>query len=265
MKNGQITLQESINVALFICSLVYIRSPSCYSRLMSAIREKHPEESLKHKRDFLFALFVASMVMVNTLGTKITTILGVRVSVGIFFVPVLFLITDIVGEVYGRKEASSFVTMATLMLVLLFVMINICITVKPNDSWDMQDQYALVFGSSLRMTFASLVSFVVAQQLDVFMFSFWGKVTKGKHLWIRNNMSTIVSQFLDTTIFEFIAFWHLTPKFTTSYVFSLILPYWLFKVVFALLDTPFCYMGEWWLSGQKGFRKADSDYLSPAK
>lgn len=212
--------------------------------------ELHDEKTLR-KRDFLFALFVASMVMVNTLGTKITTILGVRVSVGIFFMPVLFLITDIVGEVFGRKEASKFVSMTSIMLVLLFIMISICIAVKPNESWDMQEQYAMVFGSSLRMTIASLVSFVVSQHLDVFMFSLWGKITKGKYLWVRNNMSTIVSQFIDTTIFEFIAFWHLTPKFTTKYVFSLILPYWVFKLVFALLDTPFCYLGVRWLSGKQ--------------
>jgi len=217
------------------------------------------DSKLYQKRDFLFALFVASMVMVNTLGTKITTILGVRVSVGIFFVPVLFLTTDIIGEVFGRKEASRFVNMATIMLVLLFLMMSLCIAIKPNESWDHQEQYATVFGSSLRMTIASLISFVVAQQLDVFMFSLWGKITKGKHLWIRNNMSTIVSQLIDTTIFEFIAFWHLTPKFTTGYIFSLILPYWLFKVVFALLDTPLCYLGAWWLSGKRNTTSKKSE------
>ena len=222
---------------------------------MDKISTFNIDDKISIKRDFLFALFVSSMVMVNTLGSKITTILGVRVSVGIFFVPVLFLITDIIGEVFGRKQASRFVNMATVMLVLLFVMIFVCIAVKPNSTWDMQDEYAMVFGSSLRMTIASLVSFVVAQQLDVFMFSFWGKVTNGKYLWVRNNLSTIASQFIDTTIFEFIAFWHLTPKFTTGYIFSLILPYWLFKVIFALLDTPLCYLGVWWLSGKKPWKK----------
>ena len=219
------------------------------------------DDKIRRKRDFLFALFVASMVMVNTLGTKITTIMGVRVSVGIFFVPVLFLITDIVGEVFGRREASRFVNMATIMLVLLFAMMALCIAIRPNEGWNtevdglaMQTQYANVFGSSLRMTVASLVSFALAQQLDVFMFAFWGKVTKGKHLWVRNNLSTIVSQLIDTTVFEFIAFWHISPKFTTAFVFSLILPYWLFKVVFALLDTPFCYLGVWWLAGKRGVK-----------
>ena len=212
--------------------------------------ELRTDTKLYRKRDFLFALFVASMVMVNTLGTKIISIVGIRVSVGIFFVPVLFLVTDIIGEVFGRAEASRFVNMATIMLVVLFVMMGICIAIPPNESWGMQEQYAMIFGSSLRMTIASLVSFAVAQQLDVFMFSFWGKVTRGRHLWIRNNLSTIVSQLLDTTIFEFIAFWHLNDKFTTAYIISLIIPYWLFKVVFALLDTPFCYLGVRWLRGK---------------
>lgn len=216
---------------------------------------------MSKKRDFLFAVFVAAMLMVNTLGTKITTIAGIRVSVGIFLMPVLFLITDIVGEVYGRKEASNFVNMAAIMLVLLFLMINLCVIVKPNETWNMQKEYSMVFGSSLRMTAASLVSFIIAQHMDVFMFAFWGKITKGKMLWVRNNLSTITSQLVDTIIFEFIAFWHLTPKFTAAYIFSLILPYWLFKVVFALLDTPLCYLGVWWLSGEKGFKREKKPQL----
>lgn len=218
-----------------------------------------------HKRDFLFALFIASMVIVNVLGTKITTIAGVRVSVGIFFMPLLFLITDIVGEVYGRKEATLFVNYGTIMLVFLFLMMNLCIAVKPNESWHLQPEYKAVFGSSLRMTLASLISFVISQHVDVFLFDFWKKVTKGKHLWIRNNASTITSQLFDTILFDFIAFWHINETYTAGFLFTIIIPYWLFKVVFALLDTPFCYWGVRWLSGStlpsdwKSFRRTEKD------
>lgn len=217
-----------------------------------------------HKRDFLFALFIASMVIVNVLGTKITTIAGVRVSVGIFFMPLLFLITDIVGEVYGRKEATLFVNYGTIMLVFLFLMMNLCIAVKPNESWHLQPEYTAVFGSSLRMTLASLISFVISQHVDVFLFDFWKKVTKGKHLWIRNNASTITSQLFDTILFDFIAFWHINETYTAGFLFTIIIPYWLFKVVFALLDTPFCYWGVRWLSGGtlpsdwKSFRRSEN-------
>lgn len=217
-----------------------------------------------HKRDFLFALFIASMVIVNVLGTKITTIAGVRVSVGIFFMPLLFLITDIVGEVYDRKEATLFVNYGTIMLVFLFLMMNLCIAVKPNESWHLQPEYKAVFGSSLRMTLASLISFVISQHVDVFLFDFWKKVTKGKHLWIRNNASTITSQLFDTILFDFIAFWHINETYTAGFLFTIIIPYWLFKVVFALLDTPFCYWGVRWLSGGtlpsdwKSFRRSEN-------
>ncbi|MCR5760635.1 MAG: queuosine precursor transporter [Sphaerochaetaceae bacterium] len=202
------------------------------------------------KRDFLFALFIASMVIVNTLGSKITTILGVRVSVGIFLVPVLFLVTDIIGEVFGSKEAQHFVNTATIMLVFMFVLSFLFIKLSPNETWGLQKEYETIFGSSMRMTGASIISFVISQKLDVVLFSAWKKVTHGKHLWIRNNFSTIISQFIDTTIFDFIAFYHMTEKYTVSFVFSLIIPYWLFKVVFALLDTPFCYLGVKWMKGE---------------
>jgi len=198
------------------------------------------------KKTILFALYITSMVLVNTLGTKITTIFGIRVSVGILFMPLLFLITDIIGEVFGRKTSSLFVNISTAMLLFMFVMMGLCIILPPNPNWHLQDAYVAIFGSSMRMTIASLISFIVAQHIDVLAFSFLKKITKKKHLWIRNNVSTLLSQFLDTTIFMFIAFYHINERYTTAFIFSLIIPYWLFKVLFAFLDTPFCYIGVWW-------------------
>jgi len=207
--------------------------------------------SRNDKRDFLFALFVSSMVIVNTLGTKITTIFSIRASVGIFFMPILFLITDIIGEVYGRKEAQKFVNISIIMLVFLFLMTNLCIFLKPNNTWHLQNEYSLVFGSSLRMTLASLVSFVISQKFDVWFFDRIRTATDGKYLWLRNNVATIVSQLIDTVIFDFLAFWHINETYTAKFLFSLIIPYWLFKVCFALLDTPFCYLGIKWLRGDE--------------
>ncbi|MCF7953953.1 MAG: queuosine precursor transporter [Spirochaetales bacterium] len=203
------------------------------------------------KIDILLALFVSSMVIVNTIGSKITTILGVRISVGIFFMPILFLVTDIVGEVYGKKRAHFFIKVSAGMLIFMFMMMFLSIKMPPNPSWGMQESYALIFGSSLRMTFASIISFIISQTFDIAAFDFWKQKLKGKHLWLRNNLSTTTSQFIDTCIFMFIAFYQLTPKFTVAFLFTLIIPYWLFKVAFALLDTPLCYLGVRWLKGEK--------------
>ncbi|MDD3940951.1 MAG: queuosine precursor transporter [Sphaerochaetaceae bacterium] len=199
------------------------------------------------KKQFLFALYLTSMVLVNTLGSKITTLGSVRASVGIFFMPILFLVTDIIGEVFGRKTSSQFVNLSTIMLVFMFLMMGLCIMLPANPTWSMQESYAAIFGSSMRMTAASLISFFIAQHVDVLTFSAIKRMTKDKHLWIRNNVSTIISQFIDTTIFMFIAFYHINERYTVPFLFSLIIPYWAFKVVFALLDTPLCYLGVWWV------------------
>ncbi len=202
------------------------------------------------KTDILLALFVGSMIIVNTIGSKITTILGVRVSVGIMFMPILFLVTDIISEVHGKQMAKRFVRISTGMLIFMFVMIFLAIKLPPNPSYTMQAEFQMIFGGSLRMTFASIISFAISQSFDVMVFEFWKKVTGGRFLWLRNNASTMTSQFIDTTIFMFIAFYGMTPQFTIPFLFSLIIPYWLFKIAFAVIDTPLCYLGVRWMRGE---------------
>lgn len=206
---------------------------------------------MNRKELFLFALYITGMIVVNTVGSKIISLFGVRVSVGIFFMPVLFLVTDIVGEVKGHEHATLFVRYSIIMLVILFAVTGLFIKIAPHPSWQLQEQYQQIFGMSMRMSLASLVSFAVSQTVDVNIFLLFKKLSNGRMLWLRNNLSTMTSQFIDTVIFMFIAFYHMTPTFTSAYVFSLIIPYWLFKVLFALIDTPFCYLGVQWLKKER--------------
>ncbi|MCH3916304.1 MAG: queuosine precursor transporter [Spirochaetia bacterium] len=210
----------------------------------------------QHKKELiLFSLFITSMVLVNTIGTKIIALFSIRVSVGIFFMPILFLITDIVGEVKGKAEALFFVKVATGMLLFLFCMVALCVKIPPYSGYSYQKEYALIFGSTLRMTIASLISFMISQNLDVVLFDKIGAACGGRYLWIRNNTATMTSQLIDTIVFDFIAFYHLTPQFDVPFLISLILPYWMFKVLFAAMDTPFCYLGVRWLKGEKPFKE----------
>ena len=205
--------------------------------------------ALDRKEMVLFALYITGMVLVNTVGSKIISLAGVRVSVGIFFMPVLFLITDIIAEAKGGEHANLIVRLSILMLLIVFVVTAIFIPIKPHASWDLQEAYRAIFGMSMRMSLASLISFSISQNLDVWLFLFFKRINKGKKLWIRNNLSTITSQFVDTVIFMFIAFYRMNSTYTASFLFTLIIPYWLAKVLFALLDTPFCYLGVKWLRG----------------
>ncbi|MFH1317283.1 MAG: queuosine precursor transporter [Candidatus Woesearchaeota archaeon] len=204
-------------------------------------------KTIELKTDLLLGLFVGSLILANVLGTKITTLFGVRVSVGIFFIPVLFLVTDIICEVHGKKKAKAFVYIALFVMIITLVMTYFSIILPPNATWGNQEAFAIIFNSSLRISFASIIAFIFSQFHDVWAFHYWKKLTKGKYLWLRNNASTIVSQLIDTTIFMFIAFYNINPGFDAGFIISLIIPYWLLKIGFALADTPFVYLGTMWL------------------
>ncbi|MFH1711994.1 MAG: queuosine precursor transporter [Patescibacteria group bacterium] len=200
----------------------------------------------------LLGIFAGLLVGMNLLGGKITTLLGVSVSVGIFMVPLTFLITDIVAEVYGKKMAQNFVMIGAVVLVMILIYTAIFVLLGPHERYaEINDAYVTIFGASLRMTIASLVGFFLSQLHDVWAFEFWKEKTHGKYLWLRNNASTWVSQAIDTFLFMMIAFYQVTPKFTFAFVISLMIPYYLFKIGFATLDTPFAYLGVRWLKGKE--------------
>ncbi len=199
------------------------------------------------KEDILTAIYIGALVMVNLLGSKIMTVAGIRMNVGIVCVPIMFLVTDIMSEVNGRGAARRLVYISMGVLLAMLAFIAFAIAAPPHPSWGNQEAYRSIFSQSLRMTFASVVAFGISQNIDISAFEFWKKCTKGRYLWIRNNLSTMLSQFIDSALFMYLAFWHIAPKFTTAFVFSLVIPLWLIKVLLALLDTPLCYVGVRWL------------------
>jgi len=199
------------------------------------------------KINILLGVFIAALVAANLLGTKITTLFGISVSVGIFAYPITFLVTDIVEEVMGKKKTRNFIYAGFVALVLVLALTSLSVVLPAASRYDYNEQYKIVFGSSIRIIIASLVAFSVSQFHDLWAFNLLKKKTKGRFLWLRNNLSTIVSQFIDTMLFMFIAFYHMTPKFTAGFVLSLAIPYWLLKIFMSIIDTPFVYVGRWWL------------------
>ncbi len=197
----------------------------------------------------LYGLFIALLVGMNLLGGKIVELFGVSVSVAIFMAPLTFLITDIVEEVYGRQAIKYFIKGGIISLIFIFAFTGLFVYMEPHPRFTFDESYRKVFGSSMRILVASIVAFWLSQMHDAVAFDFWKKKTGGKMLWLRNNLSTIVSQMIDTAVFMFIAFYQVTPQFTASFLVELGVPYYLFKVFFAILDTPLVYLGVYWLRG----------------
>ncbi len=203
------------------------------------------------KLNLLSSLFIASLISANLLGIKIFSFFHFSLSVGILVYPLTFLITDAIGEVYGYKKAKNLIYSAFLAQLFVFVLIVIAIKLPNADRFTLNNEYQQIFSSSLRMIIASLIAFLISQTHDIWSFNWWKQKTNGHYLWLRNNASTIISQAIDTLIFMFIAFYHLTPKFTVIFILELSLNYWLFKILFALLDTPFLYGLVKWLKTTK--------------
>lgn len=200
----------------------------------------------------LAALFITSLVVSNLIFQKFfywypfdVEIFGSKlfeISVGILPYPITFLITDLISEIYGKKRANQVVVTGIFASLFSLGIILVANSV-PATSWSyvQDDMFSTVFGSTAIAVAASMMAYLFAQFVDIQVYHFWKRLTKGKHLWLRNNFSTWFSQFVDTcTIlillcsFDIIAW----EKFK-----GLLIAGFLFKVIIALLDTPFLYLG----------------------
>ncbi len=197
----------------------------------------------------LLGMFVTSIVTANLLGSKFTEFLGLKVSVGILAYAVTFPITDIVTEVYGKEEGKRFVTAGLVSSLFTFILLAAFLSLpwSPVSRVD-QETYYRVFSASLRIVAASLLAYAVSQYHDVWAFHLWKKATRGRHLWLRNNASTMVSQFIDTMVFNFAGLLYLTPRLTLPVVLQIALLSYAAKLILAALDTPFVYLGVAWLT-----------------
>ena len=191
----------------------------------------------------LSAIFIASLVTCNLIANKFVTVdLGFKVfivSAGILPYPLTFLVTDLISELYGQRKANLVVFCGFIasLFVLLFLWLGGQFSSIP-ESLVSDEIYNSVFQNAWRLIAGSMIAYLFAQFIDVRIFHFWKKLTDGKHLWLRNNGSTIASQLVDTTLvicILFIGVWN------TDQIQSAIIDGWIFKMLMALLDTPIIY------------------------
>ena len=199
----------------------------------------------KSKKIYLYlaATFIAALVVCNLIANKFITIdLGIKtfiISAGVLPYPITFLITDILSEIYGKKKTAQIVwagfgSSLFVLGVLLLAQQFTAIAGSPVDD----ETFNKVFGNSWRVIFASMTAYLFAQLIDVRIYHFWKKKTSGKHLWLRNNFSTVFSQLVDTTIVVCVLFLGVRSH---SEIIQFILDGWLFKILCAFIDTPLLY------------------------
>ena len=188
---------------------------------------------------FIKYLFVASLLLANILASKIIVVGGLVLPAAIILYPLTFLFTDVVAEVEGKKSASSLVMAGFYLSIFMVAVILAGRLLPPAGFWKHQEAYTAILGSTPRIVLASMIAYLISQNHDVWAFHWWRKKTAGRHLWLRNNLSTMVSQMIDSVLFIGVAFWGTVPPATIG---VMILSQYAVKVGIALLDTPICYL-----------------------
>ena len=186
----------------------------------------------------LNALFVTSLVISNVMSSKIVAIGALTVPAAVVAYPLTFLMTDVIGELWGKKEAANTVRLGVICQLLSLLLIGLGLLLPVAPFADNQAEYVSILGSSFRVVAASLIAYLCSQSWDVWMFHRirgWyirrhGSIRGGRWLW--NNGSTMSSQLIDTAVFIILAFYGTVPNLP-----NMILSQYLVKLIYAALDT----------------------------
>lgn len=207
-------------------------------------------EKLKHESELLYLIlggtFIALLVACNLIFQKFIYwnpfgLFEFTISAGLLAYPITFLVTDLISEIYGERKANNVVKAGLLASIVIMGVVMLAQYAPAVSSSPVDDKlFSKVFGLTAPAVLASLAAYLVAQLIDIRLFHFWKKKTKGKHLWIRNNFSTVFSQLFDTVVVLILlcSFGSLPWELFWSFFGSSFL----FKVLFAMIDTPFFYL-----------------------
>lgn len=204
-------------------------------------------------RQGLYAVVVLGILLANLQGPKLTLIwlplLGeIQTSMGVILYSGIYFATDLLNERYGRREANRAVQIGFMASIIIVVMISISLVFQPSTraetaefSDNIHSAFDTLFNFTPRFVFGSLLAYYISQTFDVWIFHFIREKTSGKHLWLRNNISTMSSQAIDTLVYSLVVWWGVVA-FETAILLGL--AKYVLKVIIALIDTPFIYWGR---------------------
>lgn len=197
----------------------------------------------------LYAWIPLAAVVANIQVIKLVEFFGITATLGNIVYASSFLVTDILSEIYGEKKAKKAVYIGLFSLLSMTILMNLALLFQPASDDFAQESLITIFGFMPRLACASLIAYFLSQTHDVWAYKFWrNRFPSTDFLWLRNNASTMVSQFIDSSVFTLLAFWGLYPLgalveiFWTTY---------LLKWVVGVADTPFIYLARYWFNRGK--------------
>ena len=201
-------------------------------------------------RTGLYGVIIFSLLLANIMGPKLTVIAGLQTSMGVILYSSIFFATDLLSEKYGRKEAQRAVLLGFFVSVALVVMTQISMLFLPSSmpqtsafALSVHEATVTLFDYTPRFVFGSLLAYLISQSFDVWVFHRIREATDGRHLWLRNTGSTLLSQAIDTLIYGLVVWWGLVDLVTALQLAG---AKYVFKFAIAVIDTPFIYLACRW-------------------
>lgn len=205
----------------------------------------------------LFLWVPIATIVANIQVVKMVNLFGLDATLGNIVYASSFLVTDILSENYGREHAKKAIFFGFFSMISFTLLMNLALLFTPTADDFANDAMRTIFTLMPRIAVASLAAYLASQFHDIYAYQFWKKrLPATKYLWLRNNLSTMVSQAIDTIVFVLIAFWGLFPD---NVFIEIALTTYILKWLVALFDTPFIYIAKLlqekgWVGGEEAPR-----------
>lgn len=191
------------------------------------------------KKEGLFVWIAIATIIANIQTVKLVNLFGIESALGTILYGSTFLATDILNEKYGKESAFKALKIGFISVIAMTILMTLSLIYIPSESDIANESLKLIFTLNIRITIASLIGFACSQLVDTNLYDFLKNRTR--KLWIRNNISTIVSQIIDTCLFVAISYSGIVD-FST--LFNIAISMFIFKFIIAILDTPFMYLSK---------------------
>jgi hypothetical protein len=205
---------------------------------------------LKNRKDIVFLVlagfFITNAIVAELIGGKLVQFFGLFTqSIGIILWPVIFLLTDLINEYYGKDGVRKLTYITVGLISFTFIVLSVALNIPATSFSPVSDSvFNTIFGQSQWIIIGSIIAFLLSQLVDVYVFWMFKKATGDKHIWLRATGSTMVSQLIDTFVVQFIAF-VLPGKWPFSEFLVNASWGYAFKLLVALALIPMIYLGHY--------------------
>lgn len=189
----------------------------------------------------LYFVIVVNIVLCNIQVLKLIGLFGLTATLGNILYGSIFFGTDLLSEIYGKKEARKGVILGFIAMFYMTLVLQLTLWFTPTADDFAHGPMSTLFGFVPRIVLASFIAYVLSQNHDIWMFHLLKDRMQGRHLWIRNTISTAMSQLIDSVVFTLIAFWGVFEK---NVLVEILITTYILKLIVAIIDTPFIYLGR---------------------